>query len=325
MKRIGWLFFFALFFVIFPALASETGNVVTLRAMTEVNRPAIRLSDVFTNVPEGVDRDIAIAPSPGKSVAYDVRVLTRLAEKYRLKWHPLSLGERIILTRAAKRITQDMIRDAVVQKLKEQDITGKMDITFDNRSLEVNLPAEHSGEFELNNFTYDLQNRRFRADFMAKTDSSPVVLPVTGRVTVKREVAVLSKRLEAGTVVGEADVDWLLVPDTRLTSDMITDMTQLVGRELRRDTAEGQPIRSRDLLAPRLITRGSIVTLKVETPYLLVTAQGRALQDGSIGDTVRITNTQSNRVVTGTVESSGVVRVQTAQRVASVSRGTDKP
>ena len=76
-------------------------------------------------------------------------------------------------------------------------------------------------------------------------------------------------------------------------------------------------MRARDVSAPRLVTRGSLVTIKVETPYMMVTAQGRALQDGAMGDTVRVTNTQSNRTIEGIVASAGVVRIQTAQKMAA--------
>ncbi len=33
-----------------------------------------------------------------------------------------------------------MIRDAIVEKLKEKNINGKAEIQFDNRHLGVNLP-----------------------------------------------------------------------------------------------------------------------------------------------------------------------------------------
>ena len=76
------------------------------------------------------------------------------------------------------------------------------------------------------------------------------------------------------------------------------------------------------LFAPRLVTRGSIVTMKIETPSLTVTAQGRALQDGKLGDTVRVTNTQSNRMIEGTVESDGTVKVATVRKVALAAPDT---
>ncbi len=124
------------------AHAEEVGTRISLRPSSEINQAVVRLSDVFNNISGDIDRDIAVAPAPGKSVAYDARVLIKLAEKFRLDWQPYSLSDKIVLTRASQRITQDMIRDAIVEKLKEKNINGKAEIQFDNRHLGVNLPME---------------------------------------------------------------------------------------------------------------------------------------------------------------------------------------
>jgi flagella basal body P-ring formation protein FlgA len=302
--------------------AADAPSGVALRSTMEIKGSTIKLSDVFSGVPDGIDRAIAIAPAPGKSVTYDLRILTRLAEQYRLDWQPQSVGDRAVLTRAATRITQDLIRPAVIANLTAPDapvkIDGKVEIAFDNKALEVDLPADKSPDFKLNNFDYDAQDRRFHADLVANAGNAPIVIPISGRVTVKRDVAIFAHKLEAGTIVNAGDLDWMTLTDDRITPDMITDASEAVGREVRRETPEGEPIHARDLSAPRLVKRGSLVTLKVETPLLLVTAQGRALQDGQAGEVVRVVNTQSNRVVEGTVASAGVVAVHTAQKVASV-------
>ncbi len=292
-------------------------SAVVLQPATKIDRVSIRLSDVFSGVPPTIDRDIAVAPLPGKSVTYNVNVLNRLAQQYRLDWQPQGYGDRAILTRAATVITQDMIRDAVTKRLLAQEIKGKIDFTFDNRALEVNLPTDRPSDFTLNNFTYDNISKRFRADLTAISDTGPIVLPVSGRVMVKREIPVLMQHMEAGTTISKADLDWLTVPEERITTDVITDASVLIGQELKRPTDSGQFLRNRDIMPPRMVTRGSLVMMKIETPAMLITTQGRAMQDGALGDVIRITNTQSNRVIEGTVEAPGIIRIQTGQKLAS--------
>ena len=58
--------------------------------------------------------------------------------------------------------------------------------------------------------------------------------------------------------------------------------------------------------------------MKIETPFMVVTAQGRALQDGKLGDVVRVNNTQSNRMIEGLVTGGGIVVIQSGQRAAAV-------
>lgn len=316
MKYLLGVLGFALFMMAASVSAADGG--VTLRAAVEVDRASILLSDVFAGLPEGLDRAIATAPSPGKSVTYDVRVLGRLAEQYRLEWKPQSLADRTVLTRAATRITQDMIRKAVIEKLKEQGREGKIDITFDNRNLEVNLPSDKAPVFALNNFIYDPSGKRFRAEVMAEGNGGPVVTPVTGRVLVSNRAPVLVKRMEAGTVVSAADLGWIDVPEGRLTDDVIVGEEQIVGRELKRPLSDGQLIRTHDVAVPRLVTRGSLVTLKIETPFMSIATQGRALQDGAMGETVSVTNMQSKRVIEGVITAPGVVSVNVLRKIASV-------
>jgi len=57
--------------------------------------------------------------------------------------------------------------------------------------------------------------------------------------------------------------------------------------------------------------------MKIETPYITVTAQGKAQQDGAEGETVRVINTQSNRVVEGVVTGPGTIEIRTARKIAS--------
>ena len=296
--------------------ASSAMADISLRCAEEINRPAIRLTDLFDKVPEGIDRDIATAPQPGKSFLYDSAALNKLAQQYRLDWQSESAMERCIISRASARITQDMISNAVVEKIKssakELD-NSQISIVFDGRGLEINLPTNQTTEFALNNFNYDTRNQHFKADLIAGEKGSQIFHPITGHASIKRDIPVLLERLEAKTIISEADLGWVTMASEHITPDMITSPTALLGRELRRDIQENKPLRARDIMQPRLVMRGNLVTMLVETPALRITSQGRALQDGGIGDTVRITNTQSKKVVEGTVTGQGTVKINVTE------------
>lgn len=293
-------------------------TAVTLKPEVTINRYAVKLSDLFSGVPAEIDRDIAQAPPPCRPAVYTEAVLNKLADTYRLDWQTEGSADHAIVTAACTRITEDMIRDAVVAKVKADGNTKdrSFEISFDTHSLEIDLPADQKADFRLENFTYDVGAKHFRTDLTAQTMRGPYTLPITGHVSVKRSVPILARRLEGGTTIAAGDLDWIQVPEERVTADVVTESSQLVGRELRRDTSEGDIIRSRDIIPPRLVTRGSLVTMRIATPFITVTAQGKAEQDGGQGDTVRVINTQSNRVVEGTVTGPGVIEIHTAQKVA---------
>jgi flagella basal body P-ring formation protein FlgA len=288
-----------------------------LKGEAEISGPVVRLSDVFNGLPEGVDCDIASAPLPGKSITYNVSTLSYLAKQYQLDWKPASLADHMVITSAAARITADDIGKAVVEKLKDQDVKGIINVLFDNHALAVNLPTDQPSDFALNNFEYDATNKRFHADFVAESDSGPLTFPVTGRIAIQHSVPVLVHRLESGTVIGAADIDWMAVSDDRM-GGVVTNADQLIGHELRRDTDGDQPLHEHDIIPARLVVRGTLVTMKIETPLMVITAQGKALQDGAMGDVVRINNSDSNRMIEGTVSGPGLVTVSGSQKFAAV-------
>jgi flagella basal body P-ring formation protein FlgA len=300
-----------------PCLANAA---VTLKPAVEIKHFAVRLSDLFSGVPTEIDRDIAQAPPPCKPAIYDQNVLNKLADTYRLDWTPENGADHAVVTSSCARITNDMIRDAVIAKI-QQNITGKdrsFDLAFDNHALEVDLPATDNTAFTLNDFIYDASTRHFHADLTAQTERGPYVVPVSGHIAVKRSVPILARRLEGGTTISENDLDYVQMPEERVTADVVSEASQLVGRELRRDTSEGEMLHAHDIVAPRLVLRGSLVTMKIETPFITVTAQGKSQQDGAQGETVRVLNTQSNRVIEGIVTGPGIVEIHTAQKLALV-------
>jgi flagella basal body P-ring formation protein FlgA len=297
-----------------PCVADTT---VALHGDSEIRAATVRLSDLFSGVPQIIDRDIAQAPLPGKTAVYDARVLEKLAEKYRLDWHAMNAADHVTLTTAATRITTDDLRAAIIHKIEESGVHGDIEASFDNRAVEIDLPGDQRPDFAFNSFDFDPVSKRFRCEIVAGRGAAAVSLPVAGRANVKRHVPVLAHRLESGTVIALTDIDWATVSDDRVAANVVTSADQLIGHELRHNVNDGDVLHTNDIMPARLVTRGSLVTLKIETPYMQLTAQGRALQDGAEGDVVRVNNTQSNRMVEGTVTGPGEVSIHTGQKLAS--------
>lgn len=309
--------FFAMLLLPLSVFAATEAEIVQLRGQTELEGATVRLSDVFTGVPTAIDREIATAPQPGKTVVYDARILGRLAEKYRLAWQPQSPSDRAVLKRAATVITSEMIQQDIARKLNESGVKGRATIQLDKRDAAIFLPADQTPDFTLNNFNYDGSVKRFRVDLTANYAGMPIQRQITGRVSMMRDVPVLLRRLPAGSIISADDLSITEMPEERIQRDIVTELSQLVGTEVRQDLAEGEVVRSRDIMSPRFVMRGNLVTLKIQTPFMQITAQGKAMQNGGKGEIVRVTNTQSNRVVEGIVEAPGIVRVLSAGKTTS--------
>jgi flagella basal body P-ring formation protein FlgA len=60
-----------------------------------------------------------------------------------------------------------------------------------------------------------------------------------------------------------------------------------------------------------MVSRNAPVTMTLETPFMTVTARGRALEDGAVGETVRVANLASGNEVLAVVSGRNAVRVRT--------------
>lgn len=282
---------------------------ITLKGSNTVDRADVMLSDVFDGLSAGQDCVIAAAPLPGKKITYDVTVLTRTAMMYRLPWRARSLSDSITLTRAANSITAQMVSDVIAGRYRELGAEGELTVQLDQSGFKLDMPTDIQPTLALVGLQQDKENARFVADFDIAS-GTPAAKRVTlmGRIVARIAIPVLNKPLNTGDIINAADLDTIMLPSDRANSLVKLD-ADLIGKAAKRTLSANQPLRPGDIAPPRVVTNGQLVTVLVSTPVMQLTAQGRALQDGALGDTIRIVNTQSNRTLQGKVEGDGLVRI----------------
>ncbi len=92
--------------------------------------------------------------------------------------------------------------------------------------------------------------------------------------------------------------------------DAFDAIADVIGQEARVALYPGRPIRTSDIGPPALVDRNEIVFLKYLSGRLVISAEGRALERGGIGDRVRIMNLASRATLFGYVQSDGSVLVR---------------
>lgn len=86
-------------------------------------------------------------------------------------------------------------------------------------------------------------------------------------------------------------------------------LDQLVGRMAKRNILPGQPVELRSLERPAAVRRGAGITVQVHAGPMVVTMKGEALEDGAVGDSVRVMNPASSQVLVGRVVDFELVEV----------------
>jgi flagella basal body P-ring formation protein FlgA len=84
----------------------------------------------------------------------------------------------------------------------------------------------------------------------------------------------------------------------------------LVGKMARRTLLPGRAIPLSAVGNPRLVRNGARVTLTYFEAGVAIATVGDAMQDGSVGQVVRVRNADSGVVVSGVVQQDGTIRVR---------------
>ena len=73
---------------------------------------------------------------------------------------------------------------------------------------------------------------------------------------------------------------------------------------------QGQPIDEGNLRPRTLIKRNAVVQMEYAKGPMMISAEGRALDRGALGDRIRVMNLDSKRIVTVVVVGADAVKAQ---------------
>lgn len=288
------------------AVAAEP---VLLRPSAVIDGDVVRLGDLFENVGAKAEVVVVHAPQPGRRVVLGAEWLLRIAQAHRLPWMPVTGSDRISVERRSQTVESDRIADEVKRALIAHGAPDPSELLLVNRQAQIHLPAESDDNILVTDVDYDQRSGRFSATIEAPGSSVPVRARVSGRVMAVVEVPVLARPKQRGDVVTEADLEWMQVRESQAQFGVLTRIEDIVGRQMRTLGRPGVPLRSTDVQREVVITKGSLITIVMRRGSLQLTAQGRAAEDGGMGDTIKVTNVQSKQTVEGKVEGPNTVSV----------------
>lgn len=154
------------------------------------------------------------------------------------------------------------------------------------------------------------------ADYRGRTQAE---LRITDRGELVRSQRVMVQIDAMGTVFGlpgaarrgqsitPAELVEIRLPESEIPRDAIRDRAEVERARLRRDVKGNEPLRASALELPPLVQRGDLVTMIAVRGAVRLTARGEALSQGRRGDTIKIRNLASKKVVGGRVEGAQTV------------------
>ena len=291
------------------SFATVPSHAATLRPMTTLAAPVVRLSDLFDDAGPLAARVLGPAPPPGERIVVQARQLAAIARMFGVAWHPDSPADTAVLERPGQPLPRAAVLEALRAALAGVGAPAELDVRLPGYAAPM-VPAGTPPAVTVEQLDYDAATGAFSAAVLATGEGmAPLRLRLSGRAEEMVRLLVPAHALAAGSVVGAADVMPARLRLGALHGEAAHEPAQLLGMTLRRPAAAGRPVPLADLAPPGSVEKGAPVLLQIEIGGLSATAQGIALADGAPGARIAVLNPLSHMVVQGEVLPSGAVAV----------------
>jgi flagella basal body P-ring formation protein FlgA len=287
---------------------AATAPLVSLRTSSTIDGASIRLGDLFDGTGTQADEIVAKAPAAGSSTIFDVGWLFSTAHAHGLTWQPPSASSAIRVERNATMIDTGNLAKQLADKLPSTMPLRRVELDAQFRLF---VPVGASTDIQIQKVDMKPETGRFSAEVrVASDDGEGAPVRVSGRLVGLITVPVLARPMMPGEVVRAEDITTADYRADQMQAGGVMDPRELVGETPRHPLHAGQPLRASDLQVPVVVKRNELVMIVLERPGIYLTAEGRALEDGGKGTVIRVTNTQSKRVIDAVVLGAGQVAVR---------------
>jgi flagella basal body P-ring formation protein FlgA len=290
-------------------LAGTAFAAPVLKSDVVVSSSVVTVGDMFDDAGARAEEALFRAPAPGLAGMVSLDAVRSAATRIGLVDYDTAGVEQVRVSRSGTVIDEAMLTALVAQDLSNRGIAGPgmsveavFDVPFDDvTAASVDTPAQ------LVSLRYLPANGTFSARFSIAGQDKPV--DVNGKINLMVEVPHLVSNLAAGAILTPADIEMRKVTVQMAESNGLADISQLVGKQLQRQSRQGMMLRPADVVEPQLVSRNETVTVYFRAGAMTLTVKGQALNAAAKGQDVAVLNLTTKKVVHGQAMSQGAVEI----------------
>jgi flagellar basal body P-ring formation protein FlgA len=129
--------------------------------------------------------------------------------------------------------------------------------------------------------------------------AAPAAVAARGNV----EVLTYARSLSAGEIVGPSDLVWAKV--AAAPADAPSDADGVIGLAAKRPLRAGAAVSARDVSAPQVIKSGELIAVSYSDGAITLTLQAKALSNAALGETLKVQNLDSKKVLQAVAAGPG--------------------
>lgn len=205
--------------------------------------------------------------------------------------------------------TQEMSQ-AVKKEFAEQGLGEEIEVELFGGKTEFVVENADTVKIMVTNLDISQGQSKFTAKAEIFADGKPVAqTKLYGRYFVMTEVMLPVRDIAKDSIIKKEDLIQTSLRVSRLREDMVTQESDLVGKQAVHLIKANKPVQKKDIRDKVLIKKGQIVTAVYQKNKLQITSKLEALEDGSVGQYIKLLNTKSGKEISAKVADKNTVEV----------------
>jgi flagellar basal body P-ring formation protein FlgA len=193
-----------------------------------------------------------------------------------------------------------LVEERVLSQVGHQlPVAAKVDVRI--------LNSDRTDALLISDFWYDPASAQYLANI---TTEEGEVERIAGLALITIPTPVPVRRMSAGEIISEADLQVVDLPHSQVAAFALLDDEKLLGMEVSRVLAQGRPVMEQSVRPPLIIDRGDKVEIRYRNGPMSLSAPGKALNDASKDEELRVVNLISNKTVIALALEEGIVEIQ---------------
>jgi len=291
--------------------SSAWASDITPRQDSVVTANVVTVGDVFEGVTRHADHVLAPAPAPGETLELSANDLLRISDAFGFGWRPQSAMDQVTVRRDAVDIDRYQIEAALQEKLAGKLPGRHFELALDAQSQHFYVPSDNTARLDV----IELEEDLLRGTFSAVLAAGDLRQNVQGNLHLMTQIPVLQQPVRSGDIISAADITYVDIRERDVSAKAVLNADQLIGQSARRSLPALRPLSATDVVEPLLVKKGDLVTLTLQDSVMHLTTQGKALENGAAGASVRVMNTSSRQVVDAVVTGMQSVAVRAPGRL----------
>ncbi len=285
--------------------ATVTGDTITLQDIAKVSSKDKTFAQLLKNIPMGQP------PWPGQTISIDTGQIRLRLKTAQVDPALVTIPEpsRVKVARACQTVSGDQLADivksAVVAAWQSED---RIECEVLQKPQDVVVRA---GRLKLSPLVCAPRGGLFTVPVEIRVDNDQARrVSVSVRVKVFRPVVVTSQAVARDQMLTDAD---LKIEERELggtTTDTMADVSAAVNLRTTRAIAAGGIVRKSDLDVIPIVRKNAPVNIVAVAGRVSVRSGGIALEDGQMGQLVKVKTDGTNQPITGKVIGDARIEIQ---------------